>query len=86
MKVCDHLKNAGDAEPLSEGCGECLADGGSWLHLRVCVTCGHVGCCDSSKGKHATAHFHSAGHPVVRSKEPGERWSWCYIDEEILRW
>jgi Zn-finger in ubiquitin-hydrolases and other protein len=85
MKICEHLKHAGNAEPQTEGCEECLAAGGSWLHLRVCRTCGHVGCCDSSEGRHATAHFHATSHPVVRSKEPGENWSWCYVDEEIAR-
>jgi len=64
-----------------EGCEECLRNGGSWLHLRMCETCGHIGCCDSSPGKHATAHFHKTAHPVIRSAEPGETWSWCYVDE-----
>ena len=62
------------------GCEECLRTGGRWVHLRVCRTCGHVGCCDNSPGRHATAHFHSTGHPVIRSFEPGETWGWCYVD------
>lgn len=64
-----------------EGCEECLAIGDPWVHLRLCLTCGHVGCCDSSKNKHATAHFHETKHPVMRSFQPGEKWLWCYVDE-----
>jgi len=63
------------------GCVECLATGGRWVHLRRCATCGHVGCCDSSPGRHATAHFGGLGHPIVQSFEPGEDWYWCYLDE-----
>ena len=66
-----------------EGCEECLADGSTWLHLRVCLSCGHVGCCDSSHG-HASAHFRETGHPVMRSLEPGEAWRWCFIDETLV--
>ena len=68
-----------------DGCEECLAAGGRWVHLRLCQTCGHVGCCDSSPGKHATGHFHATGHPMVRSFEPGEDWSWCYPDQLLIR-
>ena len=64
-----------------EGCEECLKSGGWWVHLRMCSSCGHVGCCDNSPGKHATAHFHETSHPIIRSAEPGEDWSWCYVDE-----
>lgn len=64
-----------------EGCEECLALGMRWVHLRMCQTCGHIGCCDNSPGRHATAHFHATGHPIIRSAEPGENWSWCYVDE-----
>ena len=64
-----------------EGCEDCLAAGTSWLHLRICLECGHVGCCDSSPNKHATAHHHETGHPIIRSFEPGEEWFWCYPDE-----
>jgi uncharacterized UBP type Zn finger protein len=67
--------------PSVRGCEECLATGGAWLHLRICLTCGHVGCCDSSPGRHATGHFHASAHPIVRSLQPGETWSWCYVDE-----
>jgi uncharacterized UBP type Zn finger protein len=71
--------------PDSEGCGDCLAIGGRWVHLRRCVACGHVGCCDSSPNRHATAHFHSSAHPLVQSFEPGEEWVWCYVDEVAMQ-
>ena len=80
---CEHLQNC--AEPpkprTPSGCEECLRDGTMWVHLRLCLECGHVGCCDSSPPKHATAHFHETGHPVMRSFEPGEAWRWCFVDE-----
>ena len=63
------------------GCEECLVMGARWLHLRMCTTCGHIGCCDSSPNRHATAHVNQTGHPVIRSAEPGEDWFWCYEDE-----
>ena len=65
------------------GCEECLASGDRWVHLRLCLECGHVGCCDSSPNKHATKHNQSTHHPVIRSFEPGERWMWCYTDEQM---
>jgi monovalent cation:H+ antiporter-2, CPA2 family len=74
---CEHIKQSRDVKPLSKGCEECLALGDSWVHLRECLACGHVGCCDSSKNKHATRHFYDTKHPVIRSIEPGERWRWC---------
>ena len=80
MPTCSHLDTITDVEPSGTGCVECLAAGMRWVHLRVCQQCGHVGCCDNSIGKHATAHFHEQGHPVVRSYEPGEDWFWCYPD------
>lgn len=83
-KLCDHLKSLRPAEPKTEGCEECLASGGAWVHLRLCLECGHVGCCDSSPGRHATGHFHATGHPVVRSFEPGEDWLWCYVDQSFF--
>jgi len=64
-----------------QGCEECLREGTRWVHLRLCLACGHVGCCDSSVRKHAAAHFHETGHPVMRSIEPGEAWRWCYVDD-----
>jgi uncharacterized UBP type Zn finger protein len=78
--VCTHLDQANDVTPSGNGCVECLETGDRWVHLRLCMTCGHVGCCDSSPNKHATAHFHSDGHPLVQSYEPGEDWWWCYQD------
>lgn len=78
---CEHLDTVEDVEPSSEGCEDCLATGGRWVHLRMCQQCGHVGCCDSSPNRHATAHWREAGHPIVRSYEPGEDWWWCYPDE-----
>jgi uncharacterized UBP type Zn finger protein len=81
-KVCAHLDQIRDLPPRTpEGCEECLAIGDSWVHLRLCRECGHVGCCDDSKNKHATKHFRATKHPIVRSFEPGEDWSWCYLDE-----
>ncbi|WP_420455278.1 cation:proton antiporter [Rubrivirga sp.] len=81
---CSHLDHVHDVTPGTPGCQECLRDGDRWVHLRVCLECGHVGCCDSSPNKHATKHFHATGHPVVRSIEPGETWGWCYEDEVML--
>jgi uncharacterized UBP type Zn finger protein len=82
---CTHLNAINpDAKPTSNGCEECLKIGGWWVHLRECLTCGHVGCCDSSPGKHATQHFHVTGHPIVRSFQPGEDWAWCYVDKILL--
>ena len=81
-EICEHLKVTDDAAARTpNGCEECLAMGDSWLHLRLCLECGHVGCCDSSKNKHATKHFHRTKHPLMRSIEPGEAWIWCYVDE-----
>ena len=83
MATCTHLDTIEITElpESTDGCEECLREGGKWLHLRICLECGHVGCCDSSPGKHATAHFHASSHPVIRSIEPGEAWLWCYVDE-----
>jgi Zn-finger in ubiquitin-hydrolases and other protein len=69
----------------AKGCPECIEMGDTWVHLRECLVCGHVGCCDSSKNKHATKHFHTSEHPVMRSVEPGERWGWCYVDEAMAQ-
>ena len=81
MKKCTHLDQIRKVEPVTEGCAECLKTGDAWLHLRMCLECGHVGCCDSSKNKHATEHFHQTHHPLMRSAEAGEAWGWCYVDE-----
>jgi len=78
---CTHLDQVLTARPNSQGCEECLASGDGWVHLRLCRTCGHLGCCDDSKNKRATKHFHATGHPIITSWEPGEYWSWCFIDE-----
>lgn len=78
--TCTHLDSIKEVTPSARGCTECIAAGDTWLHLRICLSCGHVGCCDSSKNKHATRHFHETGHPIVRSFEQGERWMWCYAD------
>jgi len=82
---CEHLRDAPDAVPANtpEGCEECLREGLTWVHLRLCLACGHVGCCDSSVGRHATRHFEGCGHPVMRSIEPGEAWRWCYVDQHL---
>jgi uncharacterized UBP type Zn finger protein len=82
MNLCkhqEHIKVVQLPEAV-DGCEECLAEGHPWLHLRICLECGHVGCCDSSPGQHAAAHADTTGHPIVRSLERGEEWSWCYID------
>lgn len=79
---CEHIRTAGNPAPRTpEGCEECLKTGGRWVHLRLCLECGHVGCCDNSPGRHATKHNHSTHHPVIRSFQPGEDWRWCYVDE-----
>ena len=84
MKKCTHLSEVKFTATDKRGCEECLKMGDSWVHLRLCMECGHVGCCDSSKNKHATKHYHRVKHPVVRSIEPGESWIWCYEDQEIV--
>jgi hypothetical protein len=83
MSVCSHLDQIEVVdlpEPI-EGCAECLRTGGHWVHLRMCHTCGQIGCCDSSPGRHASRHAREAGHPLARSAEPGEEWTWCFVDE-----
>jgi CPA2 family monovalent cation:H+ antiporter-2 len=79
--ACTHLNFIRPVSPESQGCAECQETGDTWVHLRICLTCGHVGCCDSSKNQHATKHFHASGHPIIQSFEPGESWRWCYIDK-----
>jgi hypothetical protein len=78
---CTHLETMRDVTPRTNGCEECLKMGDTWVHLRLCTHCGHVGCCDSSKNKHATKHFHATNDPIIRSIEPGEHWKWCFVDE-----
>ncbi len=82
--TCSHLDQIQKVKPHTKGCEECLKTGAKWLHLRMCLVCGHVGCCDSSPGRHATGHFHETKHPVMRSAERGENWGWCYVDEAYL--
>lgn len=82
---CSHLDQVRDAAPNTpNGYEECLKLGMQWVHLRLCQECGHVGCCDESQGKHATKHFHGSKHPIMRSFQPGEDWSWCYVDELFM--
>jgi uncharacterized UBP type Zn finger protein len=79
--ACVHVSRIRDVTPSADGCEDCLRIGSGWVHLRLCLECGHVGCCDSSPNRHATKHYRAQGHPVVRSFEPGEEWRWCYPDE-----
>ena len=81
---CTHMDRIRDVDPSGQGCEECLEIGDTWVHLRECLTCGHIGCCDNSKNKHASRHFHSTGHPIIRSFQPGEDWRWCYVDEVLV--
>jgi uncharacterized UBP type Zn finger protein len=83
--TCSHPDAIRDVAPSSTGCAQCLAMGDRWVHLRMCMTCGVVGCCDSSKNKHAHRHADEEGHPIARSQEPGEDWMWCYVDEVVIR-
>jgi uncharacterized UBP type Zn finger protein len=82
-EVCTHLDQiqVADLPDEIQGCEECLKIGGQWVHLRSCMVCGKIGCCDNSPNRHATKHFEEEGHPLIRSAEPGEDWSWCYLDE-----
>jgi hypothetical protein len=80
--ACTHLDQIHDVEPeTQEGCSDCLRIGGRWLHLRECLTCGHIGCCDSSPNRHARAHAGATGHAIIRSFEPGEDWRYCFVDD-----
>jgi uncharacterized UBP type Zn finger protein len=81
---CTHLDQIKDVTPSANGCEECLKTGSSWVHLRICLSCGHVGCCDDSPNTHATKHFHATQHPIMASFERGEDWGWCYVDEVEL--
>jgi len=82
--TCKHLTGTTEVPQAQtpDGCAECLPTGGEWVHLRLCMSCGHVGCCDSSPGRHATAHFETTKDPVIRSFQPGETWRWCFLDQE----
>jgi uncharacterized UBP type Zn finger protein len=82
---CNHLVQVRPVQAKTpEGCEECLKTGSWWVHLRLCLTCGHVGCCDSSPNKHASKHFLGTHHPIVKSFEPGEDWGWCYADQLLF--
>jgi len=87
-KTCEHLiaaeRRTTPVRPAAHGCVECLAAGDVWVHLRLCLACGHVGCCDDSPNRHATRHAHATGHPVIRSFEPGEDWAYCYPDDAFV--
>jgi uncharacterized UBP type Zn finger protein len=83
-RECTHLDQIEDVEPDADGCEGCLQMGDTWVHLRECLVCGHVGCCDSSKNRHATKHFHTSEHPLVQSFQPYEDWIWCYVDEVVM--
>jgi uncharacterized UBP type Zn finger protein len=86
MAECTHLDQIEITElpESTDGCEECLKIGDPWLHLRICLVCGKVGCCDDSPNRHATSHAHESGHPIIRSLQPGETWSWCFVDELAL--
>src|SRR5438105_2610300 len=82
---CEHTENLPNVQANTpNGCEECLKMGSDWVHLRLCLNCGHVGCCDQSPNKHATKHFHATKHPMMRSFERGEDWGWCYVDEIFI--
>ena len=78
---CEHISAIQDVVPSADGCEDCLKIGDEWVFLRLCLTCGHVGCCDNSKNKHATRHYHETNHPMITSYEEGENWLWCYVDQ-----
>jgi hypothetical protein len=80
-KICSHLGTIRKVKPSARGCEECLKMGSEWVHLRICRTCGHVGCCDQSQGRHASAHYRAAGHLIIEGYDPPEGWGWCYVDE-----
>ena len=82
--ACTHLSAIQSVRPSAPGCEDCLRIGGWWVHLRMCLSCGHVGCCDASPNRHATKHFRATGHRLIRSLEPGEDWIWCYVDEVFM--
>ena len=83
-RKCPHVAGIHEVTPSALGCEECLKIGSPWVHLRLCRTCGHVGCCDSSPNKHATKHFHATGHPIIEGYDPPEGWGWCYVDETFV--
>jgi hypothetical protein len=82
--ICAHVDQIRDVEPTSEGCEQCIALGDTWVHLRACMICGQVGCCDSSKNRHASRHARDVAHPIARSLEPGEHWMYCFVDQQMV--
>ncbi|HJS73510.1 MAG TPA: UBP-type zinc finger domain-containing protein [Vicinamibacteria bacterium] len=82
---CGHIAEIRDVYPSAAGCEDCLRIGDTWVHLRACLSCGHMGCCDSSPNRHATRHYETTAHPIMRSMEPGENWGWCFVDKVELR-
>jgi uncharacterized UBP type Zn finger protein len=81
---CTHIVEIQDVRPASDGCAKCIVMGDAWVSLRLCLTCGHVGCCDDSKNKHASKHYQETKHPMMVSYEVGEEWSWCYVDQVTI--
>lgn len=84
MNKCKHFSEIKNVKPVSKGCVDCLIKGDKWFHLRLCLTCGYVGCCDNSKNKHATKHYKKIKHPLIKSFEKDEEWIWCYVDEKLF--
>jgi len=84
MASCIHVETINDVTPSARGCEECLEIGSPWVHLRLCRTCGHVGCCDESPHRHATAHFQDTRHPIIEGYDPPEGWGWCYVDQDMV--
>ncbi len=82
--ACTHTNQIQPVTPSAPGCEDCLKIGARWVHLRLCLSCGHVGCCDSSPNKHATQHFQQTSHPIMQSFETGESWRWCYVDQAMV--
>jgi uncharacterized UBP type Zn finger protein len=83
-RACTHLSQIREVRPSADGCEDCLKTGDWWVHLRLCMVCGHVGCCDDSPNKHATKHYHATGDPIIKSFEPDEDWGYCYPDDLML--
>ena len=84
MDTCRHASAIVEVTPSAKGCEDCLKIGSDWLHLRLCRICGHVGCCDQSPNRHATAHFHATSHPIIEGYDPPEGWGWCYVDDDFI--
>jgi len=81
---CTHVSDVREVKPSAAGCEECLVSGSPWVHLRLCRTCGHVGCCDDSPNRHATKHFQATGHPIIEGYDPPEGWGWCFVDATFV--